>query len=762
VNGPEGAAGEVGDSCPHCHHEVVDSWLICAWCGEQLAAAAELDAGVRLADGRYQILRVLGRGGFGITYDVGDRRLQRRVAMKELFPESAVRHGAVVLTPPQGRAAFKAARDRFLREARVLARFTHPGIVRVYEVFEEHGTAYLVMELLEGRTLVQLLQERGTPFPERELLDVAGRVAAALRPVHAAGVLHRDINPSNVMMTHHGRIVVIDFGLARDYDQDETRGMTRVVTPGYAPLEQYRGSGRFGPSTDVYGLAATLYRLGTGRVPMSAIERDAGGRLPTVHDLNPAISKSVSDAILDGLELVPSHRPQDIDSFLARLGIVGLPEGPRSLLIDLLPPPARTGAPVRPSPGAAGRAPSVLDRPAGAPPTPRPAPIVGPPTGAATPPAAAAANPAGRSPLHGRDGAVVASPDRTDRFGPDDALTNPDPRPLRPGPADGDATDAFGSGAGASVAVPRDRPRPADAGPRPQDGAAAPGPDATGVTSAWQRPTPATAGASEVARATGTAPTSAWQRDRERPTADARTTVANGHGPTVVAPAGLAARPVGPPPELAYLDRRRSARGGAAPRGADGRRAVAGSPGWRSVVWPLAAVAVAWSAAVPVLAVILVAALVLPLLATAGDSQAHRERDEAGVANGWAEQRMSPRALAGPRLVRNMAFGVARGLPALGLGAVLLLGWYGIEGVGAASSVLDALLRLVGVVSMVVLLTVGTSGAGRYRPDGGLERVVAWIRPDGRVGERAIVVWVVALGLVAAALLLRPTPFPLP
>ena len=90
------------DACPHCGHEVGGSWLVCAWCGEQLAAEAELRNGDRLGDGRYQILRVIGRGGFGITYDVGDRRLQRRVAMKELFPESAVRHGSMVLTPPLG------------------------------------------------------------------------------------------------------------------------------------------------------------------------------------------------------------------------------------------------------------------------------------------------------------------------------------------------------------------------------------------------------------------------------------------------------------------------------------------------------------------------------------------------------------------------------------------------------------------------------------------------------------------------------------
>lgn len=330
---PTNTAPEAQDPCPHCGRPVGDAWLVCAWCGTQIAAPAELPVGSLLADGRYQVLGIIGRGGFGITYEVGDTRLKRRVAVKELFPESAVRHGSMVLTPPQARASFRSARDRFLREARVLARFTHPGIVRVYEVFEAHGTAYLVMERLSGRTLVDVLRARNEPFAEDEVLDVAARVSAALRPVHAAGVLHRDINPSNVMLTEHGRIVVIDFGLARDFDQGQTMGMTRMVTPGYAPLEQYRGEGRFGPATDIYGLAATCYRLATGRVPVAAVERDAGGELPSPHRLNPSISKPVSDAILDGLELEPSHRPQDLDSFLSRLGVRWLPEGPRSVLL---------------------------------------------------------------------------------------------------------------------------------------------------------------------------------------------------------------------------------------------------------------------------------------------------------------------------------------------------------------------------------------------------------------------------------------------
>ncbi|WP_421118835.1 protein kinase [Aquihabitans daechungensis] len=360
---PMPSAPEAQDPCPHCGQPVGDAWLVCAWCGTQIAAPAELPVGATLAGDRYRVIGTIGRGGFGITYEVGDTRLKRRVAVKELFPESAVRHGSMVLTPPQARASFRSARDRFLREARVLARFTHPGIVRVYEVFEEHGTAYLVMERLSGRTLVDVLRARNEPFAETEVVDVAARVAAALRPVHAAGVLHRDVNPSNVMLTEHGRIVVIDFGLARDFDQGQTMGMTRMVTPGYAPLEQYRGEGRFGPTTDIYGHAATCYRLATGRVPVAAVERDAGGDLPSPHRLNPAISKQVSDAILDGLELEPAHRPQDLDAFLARLGVRWLPESPRSVLLGTIgaepptwpPDPTRPARTRRPSPGSAAR-----------------------------------------------------------------------------------------------------------------------------------------------------------------------------------------------------------------------------------------------------------------------------------------------------------------------------------------------------------------------------------------------------------------------
>ena len=318
--------------------------------------------------------RVRGRGGFGITYETEDTRLSRKVALKELFPDAASRHRGVVVAPPEGRDAFVQAKERFLREARVLARFSHPGIVHVFEVFEEHGTAYLVLELLDGETLSQVLRTKGAPFSERAALDVAARVGGALTVIHRAGMLHRDVSPSNLVVTGSGRIVLIDFGLARAYDAEQTGSMTRIVTPGYAPPEQYLGSGRFGPTSDVYGLAATLYRLLTSKVPLSAVDRQQGSRLEPPHRLNPAVSKLVSDGVMDGLELDAGHRPQSIDAFLARVGI----EAASPVVSGPVGPPPPVAAPPAPAPPTAAPFPRRSDPVAPAPtrsPTPAPAPL---------------------------------------------------------------------------------------------------------------------------------------------------------------------------------------------------------------------------------------------------------------------------------------------------------------------------------------------------------------------------------------------------
>ncbi|MGI8755543.1 MAG: serine/threonine-protein kinase [Acidimicrobiales bacterium] len=635
---PTAVAVVTQDPCPHCGQEIGDAWLVCGSCGEQIAAPAELALGTRLDGGRYQVLGVIGRGGFGITYEVGDRRLERRVAVKELFPESAVRHGSMVLTPPQARPGFRDARDRFLREARVLARFSHTGIVRVFEVFEEHGTAYLVMELLDGKNLVDLLRLRGRPFSEAEVVDVAARVAAALRPVHAAGVLHRDVNPSNVMLTRHGRIVVIDFGLARDFDQSQTRGMTRVVTPGYAPLEQYRGEARFGPATDVYGLAATCYRLVTGRVPVAAVDRDGGAELPAPRTLNPSVSKAVSDAILDGLELEPSHRPQDLDSFLARLGVRRLPDGPRSVLLDAVGDLGPTVA----TPGFA----SVVE-PTGATRTEAPSPNL-------------CENDTHIEPISHKNGDGAELVRERHAYRRDLAQ-----EPTRLGPA-----DLVPMAPDLTRTVAQDPPRR----PQPLTMAAAP------------------------------------------PGADVRLPVA-----------------VGPH-----------------------------RPGRRKVTVPLVVLAVAVGGAAPVLATALVVLVVLPSLATFGDSVAHRLRAEHGVAGGWAERRLSPGALAPARFARNVMASVVRSSPVVGVAAALLAGWYALSHTSLPASIVDGALRLIGATAVGLIAAASREGSSRFRTGLGLDEIVARSVPDGRTNQRVVVFWLIVALLVAGAFWLAPDPFPLP
>src|SRR2546423_10246167 len=150
------------------------------------AVSTELAFGATRQEGRYEIRRVLGRGGFGITYAATDRRLHREVAIKELCFGGVVRVGGVLVPPPHEAEAFASAKDRFLREGAMLARFSHPGVVRIYEVFEEAGTAYLVMELLEGRTLHQFLTARNGALPETQVLEIAARCGEALTVLHNA------------------------------------------------------------------------------------------------------------------------------------------------------------------------------------------------------------------------------------------------------------------------------------------------------------------------------------------------------------------------------------------------------------------------------------------------------------------------------------------------------------------------------------------------------------------------------------------------
>ncbi|MDX2004232.1 MAG: protein kinase [Meiothermus sp.] len=339
--------------CPVCSSPLSGSQTVCPACGSSLLLP-HLSAGTTLA-GRYVLGEVLGQGGFGITYAAQDRVLRRPVAVKEFFPDGSTRL-ATQLNPPTslGGLGFQEAKERFISEARTLGQFAHPGIVQIYDVLEDNGTAYLVMEKLEGETLGRRIERLGR-LDERGVMEVARAAAGALETVHAAGLLHRDLKPDNLFLTTDGRTVLIDFGSARGFVQNKTVRHTRLVTPGYAPLEQYASSAKLGPYTDLYALGATLFHALTGSQPPSATDRATGVALPS---LPRGTSKQLSNLISRALEMKVADRPASVGEWLraleGRTPASAAPVGPSAPQVPgPVPPqpePARRPRPPAPPP----------------------------------------------------------------------------------------------------------------------------------------------------------------------------------------------------------------------------------------------------------------------------------------------------------------------------------------------------------------------------------------------------------------------------
>jgi serine/threonine protein kinase len=291
-------------------------------------AGDALPAGAPLLDGAYEIVRVLGRGGFGITYEACNTRSKHTVALKEFFPTGCRRHKLQVQPQPAGAALFAETRLKFLSEARVLARVHHSNIVHVQEAFEANNTAYTVMELLQGETLLQRVERQGA-LPEEEALSIIEDVCSALHTVHELEMLHLDVKPENIFLCRRQgvdgkqRIVLMDFDLLQpiagpaSYRTRPLNVTMHCGTPGYAPLEQYTQGTRFGFYTDIYGLGATLYHVVTGQVPPASTDRAAqNDSLPM--EIKGA-SRSVRDATRWAMQLQPFKRPQVVRDFLDAL-----------------------------------------------------------------------------------------------------------------------------------------------------------------------------------------------------------------------------------------------------------------------------------------------------------------------------------------------------------------------------------------------------------------------------------------------------------
>ena len=275
-----------------------------------------LRKGTRLI-GRYTIEGVLGQGGFGITYLGIDELHEKKVAIKEFFPQGIVTRNieyqdTVTVTFVGEKDNYEKGKERFLKEARTMAKFSKDeGIVKALDFFEINNTAYIVMEYLEGITLKQYLRENQRIAPE-DLIELLVPLIESLDEIHSQGMIHRDISPDNIMVLPDGRIKLMDFGAARDYTEFGEKSLSIVLKPGYAPPEQYQTHGVQGPWTDIYALCATMYKCITGENPPDAIERVMDDSLKKISEFGIAIPPQEEAAIIKGMSVSAKDRYQDI------------------------------------------------------------------------------------------------------------------------------------------------------------------------------------------------------------------------------------------------------------------------------------------------------------------------------------------------------------------------------------------------------------------------------------------------------------------
>jgi serine/threonine protein kinase len=295
----------------------------------------------------FKLERVLGQGGFGITYLALDMNLIQHVAIKEYYPREFANRDSTfsihAVGSTEDKDTFAWGLKRFLDEARVLAQLSHPSIISVKRFFEAHGTAYLVMEYCDGKPLDEIIRDHG-PLNESELNGILFPLLDGLEHVHERAFLHRDIKPANIFIKRNGNPVLLDFGAAKNEMTSHSKSVTSLATAGYAPFEQYSTKGKQGPWSDIYGLAATIYRAISGVKPQDAPDRMLEDTLEPVAELlkgkfNPHLLLAIDRA----LSIRPGDRPQSIAEFrnliksqqVSRIATVRpLPEARTSPIVD--------------------------------------------------------------------------------------------------------------------------------------------------------------------------------------------------------------------------------------------------------------------------------------------------------------------------------------------------------------------------------------------------------------------------------------------
>lgn len=263
--------------------------------------------GKTLQGGKYTINQEIGRGGFGVTYKATHHFLNQEVVIKTLNHKL------------QKHPDFAKFEGQFQDEARRLASCVHPNIVRVSDFFVEAGLPYMVMEYIPGETLGEAFVMPGIPLPEKQAIHYIRQIGAALGVIHQKGLLHRDIKPDNIILRQNtDEVILIDFGIAREFNTGARQTHTGMVSEGYSPIEQYLTTAPRSPATDVYGLASTLYALLTAQVPMPVLLRDKE-KMPSPRELQPHLSAALNQAVMRGMAVEARFRPQTVVEWLELL-----------------------------------------------------------------------------------------------------------------------------------------------------------------------------------------------------------------------------------------------------------------------------------------------------------------------------------------------------------------------------------------------------------------------------------------------------------
>ncbi len=296
---------------------------VCSLCGWREGTPPELPVQLTpraVLIEKYLLGRVLGQGGFGITYLAWDLLLNRKLAIKEYFPREICSRGRDDLTiqplSQRSQKDYEYGLAKFVEEGRNLAKFRdYPGIVSLLDFFEGNGTAYIVMAYMEGMTFKQYLEQQGGKITFDQTLNILNPVMDALREVHRIGMLHRDISPDNIYLNQDRQVKILDFGATRYAMREQAQNLTVMIKPGYAPLEQYSSGGKQGPWTDVYAVGATFYRALSGKAPSEAPDRLAQDDLVPPSRLSISISAGSEAALLKSLAVHWQNRFQNMEDF---------------------------------------------------------------------------------------------------------------------------------------------------------------------------------------------------------------------------------------------------------------------------------------------------------------------------------------------------------------------------------------------------------------------------------------------------------------